>query len=99
MVRELIEKKPFIARFTVGWVLARILHYGISIVEKQKQYQIAVLYLRVLLSTRYCPGIILYFIIFILFYILYLLYLFLYFFMYFLFYSFFYIILLFFFSL
>ena len=70
MVRELIEKKPFIARFTVGWVLARILHYGISIVEKQKQYQIAVLYLRVLLSTRYCPGII-YIIFYIILYIYY----------------------------
>ena len=52
----LVSTKPFLARFSVGWVFASIVYHAISILEKQKMYEQAIICLRVLLSTKFCPG-------------------------------------------
>ncbi|ELR15418.1 VRRNUC domain containing protein, partial [Acanthamoeba castellanii str. Neff] len=54
--RACIAERPFLSRFTHGWVLARVLHDGVGVLEKQKKYAEAAACLRLLLSTPFCPG-------------------------------------------
>lgn len=42
--------------FVTRWVLARVLHDGVGVLEKQKKYAEAAACLRLLLSTPFCPG-------------------------------------------
>ena len=55
-IEQTIKEKPFLIRFTKGWVFTRILYYGIPILEKLKFQNHAILLLRILLSTQFCQG-------------------------------------------
>ncbi len=44
--KELIDSKPFLARFTIGWIFARIIHHCIAYLEKQRRYKEAIMYHR-----------------------------------------------------
>jgi Fanconi-associated nuclease 1 len=47
----MVERTP-----NLRWVLARMLHDGTALLEKQKKYAEAAACLRLLLSTPFCPG-------------------------------------------
>lgn len=55
-MKELVDKKPYLARFSIGWIFSRMLWYGVDFLERLRNYEMAVLYLRILLSTPFCPG-------------------------------------------
>lgn len=55
-VQQSIQEKPYLARFSQGWIFARIVNDSISIFEKEKQYDWAFICLRILLSSSFSPG-------------------------------------------
>lgn len=52
----LVSTKPYLARFSIAWVFARLASHGLEILEKLRMYDRAILVIRILLSTSLCPG-------------------------------------------